>query len=417
MTVVEAAIPLPHMTGRNANSLDQDELLAALDTALEHVRFVQRAYAKATERPVRLLNRSLLPLVVPTYVGTLDQSGERPHFVDSITWAIDGSAPPSEVGLSDEELNSEALDNLLHAADYLNALGAFGTYVDLRREAMVQKFFEGNRRMTVLAAAAAGEVLLETLLLHLLWEEGSRPSDVATLFDPNGSHTLRVRRHLGHRLGGSWDDKGPSAASAYFRNLVHLRHRVVHKGYDPRPQEADAAYSALFDLEGHVGDQLSQGARLRRYPRTAMSWMGESGLRRRNRFTNFVRGLSEDPREPNWRDAFARWRALVELTREGEGEGPETGDDDLLGYATKGEDGVSWTLHDRRRLRAMRVNEEEVPPEVRDNVAEVLAQVPFEAPLAYRRVALEPFPAPTDQAWLPDYEVYEELTISPGPAD
>jgi hypothetical protein len=122
----------------------------------------------------------------------------------------------------------------------------------------------------VIALATGAEVLLDSMLLHIAWEERLTPREAAALFDRSEGHSRRVATFFPQRLGGDWDPNGRGVVGTYFQRLVYLRHRVVHAGHEPTEDELSAAWDALFALEHFLGDRLSTSGVLNRYTRTAM---------------------------------------------------------------------------------------------------------------------------------------------------
>ena len=151
-----------------------------------------------------------------------------------------------------------------------------------------------------------------TMLLLMLWEEKTPPAEAAKLLDRTISHTARVLNNFPARLGGIWKAEGAGDMAGYFRNLVRLRHRVVHAGHAPSESEADEAWQALLKLERYLGDRLAAEASLNKCPRAAFMYMGEPGLERRGRWTRKVRELTEDRTETDWVEAFSRYRIHVD---------------------------------------------------------------------------------------------------------
>lgn len=351
-TIAEIAVP-------GFDGIDEDEVLRALDLAISHVRWVQRAVAMATSSGVRLIARETLPPSVPTFAGvahftTADDPKPRPPEVRSgIEYFIPNCAPSSALGIRPEPFDARMLDRVARFSDHVISGAPFDVYTDIRREAMVQRSFDGNSRLAVVALASAGEVLLDTALLHMLWEEHVPPRDAAALFDRNEGHTARVSRQFPGRLGGGWYPEANSPAGRYLRDLVRLRHRVVHAGHDPSSEELEAAWSALFDLERYLGDRLAAGSNLKKYGRTAMAWMAESGLRQRNRWTRFIRELGDDRREPSWVETFGRWRRHVDRALDDSAPRPGANVDDLMLYAELiGDDALVWKVHDASTCHA-----------------------------------------------------------------
>lgn len=416
-TIAEVAVP-------GYGGEVEDEVLQALDLAIDHVRFVQRAVASAAQQAVRLLARATLPLSVPTFVGVLretlesDPAPQLPEIEAPVDFFIPDCAPPAGLSVRPEEFDEELLERLNVAGDRLSRGDPFDIYVDLRREAMVQRHLDGNRRMVLVALAAAGEVLLDTMLLHMLWEEHTPPEEAVRYFDRNEGHTSRLARHFPGRLGGGWDPAAKSPAGHYLRELVRLRHRVVHAGHEPTDEEVRTAWSALFELEHYLGDRLASGHNLKRYTRTAMAWLAESQLRRRNRWTRHVQRLVLDPREPNWVDSFSRWRLHVDRALSPSPGPPGRDPTNLMLYADRLDDGaVRWLLHDPTAAHAAIVDPKVFLSE--DEIREAitwLGEVTSEN-LADRRMAfVVDREVPSSVIWRPDHDVFPEFTIYPGTA-
>lgn len=150
-TIAEVAVP-----GRCGDT--EGDISSALDEAIDHVRHLQRAVAVALQRPVRLMSRATLPPIVPTYEGSLrraDDGGDPlpPRFGAAVVHQIEGSAAPTALGLAPEQLTEDELEKVIAASDAIARLGAFEVYAELRREALVQRHFDGNRRLAVIALA------------------------------------------------------------------------------------------------------------------------------------------------------------------------------------------------------------------------------------------------------------------------
>ena len=413
-TVAEVAVP--GFTDDNF-----DDVVRALDLAIEHVRFVQRAVAVATERAVRLLARATLPPVIPVYFGifhgkpTVADEPQKPEVRSMVELLVPNPAPPDSLGIRPQTFDTPMLDRVSHFLEGFLRRQAFDTYSDLRREAMVQRGFDGNTRMAVVALAAAGEVLLDTALLHMLWEEHTAPVVAAAHFDRSEGHTRRVARNFPLRLGGGWDQASRTPGGRYLRDIVRLRHRVVHTGHEPTASELEAAWSALFELEEYLGDRLTVGANLKRYTRTAMAWMAETGLRRRDRWTKHVQRLVEDPNEPNWVDTFNRWRLHVDRALEPDAGPPGSDPDQLLLYAERVDDGsIRWIIHDHATANAAIVDPHLVcgQEEIR-RISELVDPLCSTDPASGRAGVVLEAPVPAGVAWQADHDIFPEFALFP----
>src|SRR5690606_21256090 len=91
--------------------------------------------------------------------------------------------------------------------------------------------------------------------------------------------------------------------------------RVVHAGYRPSAEEANAARDALVTLERFSGDQLAK--RFKTYPKSSWLFLGDEGLEKRNRLRSAKRWAEETLAEPlldaqlEWLRAYKGWREQV----------------------------------------------------------------------------------------------------------
>jgi hypothetical protein len=137
---------------------------------------------------------------------------------------------------------------------------------------------EGNYRGTVLLAHSSSEVLLDTALMGMLYEEGRSPADSLTVFAKPLKTRLLTEYHK--RLRGTWDTGGTHPVAVWLRDLLLLRHRVAHAGYSPSSEEAEAARNAHFALGTHLRDRLA--INVKKYPLTAGMLVTRGGFDRRN---------------------------------------------------------------------------------------------------------------------------------------
>lgn len=171
LTVAEVAIPLHGLT-------IEDRLDTALDHAIEAVRDIQNGVATTLRRSVRLMTRATLPPIVVVVHGKLCLDGRPPQFDGVIQYQVLGGTP-SAYSIRPVELTDEELLSLNLGLDQMSRGALMKVYVDLRREAMVQRDFEGNGRLVIASLAMAGEAFLDALLLSMLWEEWAEPSAAA----------------------------------------------------------------------------------------------------------------------------------------------------------------------------------------------------------------------------------------------
>lgn len=355
-TVAEVAIPLQVLAATAAaDQFDEDfslpdpnESLALLDDALQAaidaVARFQSSYHAVTRRPLTVMTRELLPPFVPYVVRTMSQIADKQptevKFLMTNPGALDSRVVPTiEPGQAEAVFKAGNRDPALLA------------YLDLHQQGSVSLFRRGNTREAVVMMAAAAEALLNIVLCHMRWEDGLTPEESALRW-PQGLAS-RVKTLFPQLLGGDWDTTGQRPVGSWARDVAAVRHRVVHGGYLPSKEEAERSLESVEDLLGFIGDRLVYGRNLRRYPRTASELLNEHGLRRRNRYPQWLQALQEDPTEPAWHECFGAWysthlRLLADTDR------PRTSVESrsqLLAVFTSARD-FAWVLRDLETRRA-----------------------------------------------------------------
>lgn len=146
------------------------------DEVISCIQRLQRAYHLVAQWPMRLVNRESLPPWIPWSSHNLSDR-KSPEItggqVGTYQLHLDLAAhvDPGEISVHDLGEVHSFIDR-----DF----GAFFTFSDLRREAMVALHRRGDYRSAVLATATAAEVFLDDLLLHLLWETTDQERVLAT---------------------------------------------------------------------------------------------------------------------------------------------------------------------------------------------------------------------------------------------
>ena len=342
-TVVEVVVPLQ----------DEDEPLSvAFDRGIRLVQGFQRAYHLVRRDPLTLITRQRLPFAIPVAIRRVcANTDEWPRHLD-LMLVNTNVRPFSVVDLSAEE--QVRLREVLATGSEGRL---FASYVDLVRHARNAFTFEGDTRASVLFAATAAEVLLDDLLAHLLWEEGTRPENAAPVFDPSLVSRVRTQFHI--RLGGSgWATDRAGALLTWQTDIASVRHRVVHSGYVPSDQEARRAIESILALERFVADRLATNRALGAFPRTAMALLGRDGLVKRGRWINKLERLADDPAEPPWLETFARWKGTMQRYRSEPPPGmqsPNAANAVVVAVTHPGRT-LIWVLHDRRAQMACRAD-------------------------------------------------------------
>lgn len=300
-TVVELAVPLDE-------DLD-DPLSAAFDRGLYHLREFQRAYYTATRIPVRLTTREQLPPVVPFAIRTITSSNDEwPQHLS--IFHLNTNLEPLIRGELLDECEIERVHQALEAQP---GYWVFASFLDQWRRAHNALEAEGDYQASVIYAAIAAEVLLDDLLSHLVWEEGVRPEDAGGVFQDGLAKRVRSQYHP--RVGGTWNSNGGGPIKSWYRDIAALRHRVVHAAYEPTIDEARVSLQALKSLQDFIVSRLTSDANIRRYPRTAMAFIGRDGLQHLGQWMSRLEDLQGDPNEPPWVATFARWKATMQKSR------------------------------------------------------------------------------------------------------
>jgi hypothetical protein len=408
LTIIEACVP-------TAVPQDERAIDIALDLALEAVAGVQRAVGEVSRLPVRIITRSHLPPVITVFPGHIHLDGSRPNFGEPVSHRVTGSAAPQLFGLDASPLSDAQLRRVSLTLDQFSRGHPYALASDLRREAIVQRRLDGSARLTVVTLATTGEVLLDSLLLQLAWEEGTTPLDAVKLLGRRTGHQAKVLSAFPPRLGGDWDPNGRGPVGEYFQRLVNLRHRVVHAGHNPTVEDMERAWQALNGLERHIGDCLSAPTVLYRYPRTAFLWAGESGLRRRGRWSKRFESFVNDQSQPNWISTFHRWRRRVELASDPKPPPPGSDPNRVHLYYEVRDGKERWALYDE--LTDMAVADVDPSESVTAAQRAALRATTYAANGEFYRSLVETDKSklPSASSWVPSDQVFPELSVDPGP--
>lgn len=305
-SVVQVSVPC-------SPGANREELLAALQIAVQYVQDLQRSYYHAVQDPVSLVTLERLPAFV-RYVITETSSYQAPS-VDSLHGNVvaNGALAVNLHSLVGQPGRDFEATSASIASDFrmLDEGDQFFSFLEFRREATTSLEILGDYRGAVVWSACAAESLLDEILQAMLWEESVRPEDaVGEFLDQAGGITARVKSKYGARLGGAWNigDNASGPIADWFAKVANVRNRVVHGRYGPSRVDAADALSALNGLVTFLCDRFAD--RTRDYPRTA--WMllgGRGGFERRGRrVPRRIVELLEDTSEVRWSETLFRWR-------------------------------------------------------------------------------------------------------------
>lgn len=174
----------------------------------------------------------------------------------------------------------------------------------------------GDRRAAVLSLAITCELMLDSVLAAMLWEEGETPGGAAQQWANASSITHRVKVLYADRLGASWRLDGGGSMSSWREHVVDVRNSVIHSGRTPSEEESNNAGAATSELLTFVTKRLV--VKWKTYPKTLALMCGPTTVEQHASKKQRANILSELERcSPfavefhRWRDEWLKERALV----------------------------------------------------------------------------------------------------------
>jgi len=302
-TVVQATTPIRFDATPNA-----DELTAAFDRCEAHLAKLTDGYRVIAPRIIPPVRREVLPFIVPYVIHDLPPSSGS-ELVPGL-FLLHHNVPHSP-----ELLQGEQLEKLRLMVGFSFYGHPFTVYSLRSKEAGAALSQRGDTADAVVKGQMAAEVLLDTVLMAMMWEEGADPVECAKIFSEE-SLDKRVRTHFGPRLGGNWNTAARGVIGDWRRKAVTTRGRVVHGNYTPTRDEARTALQALDGVDGFIRQRLA--ANKNKYPRTTLMLLGRPGLERLQAWSGkIVRFVEEQAaKEPDWRISLRDWRDCLNRARE-----------------------------------------------------------------------------------------------------
>lgn len=277
MTIVEG----PADEGSTQTDLARDALNRCLDSLFTTVR----ALRLSENEPIPELTYERVPMVVPFIWREL----HPPNFIGepALIMLSHGNFATADV---DVDWDDDHERRYLQYLGRLQAGDPLVTYSERRLEARLALNVQGQYAESVIQSAIAAEVLIQSILMMMLWEESipeENPQEAASVL---GSRmAARLSRHYASRLGGGgWNLSDGGPVERWHNATANVRNRIVHAGYRPSRAEAESAYEALADLELFICDRLGSAAK--KYPRTALMMLGRNGLERRGAWRGDIFG-------------------------------------------------------------------------------------------------------------------------------
>ena len=295
---------------------------AALDFAVDQLNTVIRAISLVENQPIPLIRKEALPPQIPVAIGVYEpyelMNRTRPRVKPISPIALPSFLPAVEV----PPAPSERLEGWIESA-FVNAFtpSPFSSFANLRFDA--QYFYEsiGDYRISCILFASACENLFNQLLLHMLWEEGLRPEEAALQFLQNGklpkpgknpvpiSVTALVKQRLHPKLSGSpWQESAPIQLVNWKKDVADLRNYVIHEARTPTTDQMHRCIESFNHLLDFIDEELYNIRK--QYPITALSFLGEDGLRHSSDWEDYFEQL-----ETNHTDVSNRFQAFQLWTK------------------------------------------------------------------------------------------------------
>jgi hypothetical protein len=135
----------------------------------------------------------------------------------------------------------------------------------------------GDRRAAILSLAIACELMLDSVLAAMLWEEGKSVEEAAEIWEDQSSITNRVKRLYAERLLGNWSLGGTGPMARWLKHVVFVRNSVIHSGRTPSDAEVGVTGTNAAGVMSFVATRLV--ARWETYPKTMAVLIGPTSVR------------------------------------------------------------------------------------------------------------------------------------------
>lgn len=174
----------------------------------------------------------------------------------------------------------------------------------------------GDRRASVLSLAVTCELMLDSTLAAMLWEEGRTPSEAAQVWTETSSITGRVKSLYSARLGGSWHVDGDGPVGRWREHIVDVRNSVIHSGRTPSEPESENSGAVASELLTFVSKRLV--LKWKAYPKSMAVLCGPSSVAkhasnkyREDALAELERASAFAVEFHRWRDEWLRERAML----------------------------------------------------------------------------------------------------------
>lgn len=296
-TIFELATPI-YIPNQEAS---RDLISDAFDRCLEELNGVLIAYLHATnDLRTRTLSRQNCRPLIPMMFQ--DQSGKY-YGLSPFGARLPLFSPQNDATLNDEELwKFEVIRTRRSRND------PFSLYVERIKAAQRYLNIDGDYSSSIVTAQTSCEILLNSILLIISWEEGLSRRETRGWFEERVTFRARVQRRLQPLLGGNWSNPPGDGLVSLLENMQHLRNSIVHLGSSPNERQARSVIEAVNTIELFAKRRLV--AKRREFPRTALMLLGEPGMRKLGGWDGWMKEWfdAHAPSEPDWILAFIDWR-------------------------------------------------------------------------------------------------------------
>lgn len=236
-------------------------LTSALNSALNLCRALVLDASAESHAPRLLPALELLPPLIPHFIGVLTEDEQTQVVEDSFGMLTNDAHRVWQD--DDDALGKDALPQLMGLISSM-----FGAYHSLRNEAEVALSHHGQYRTAVVLAAAASEMLLNTLMASVLLESESDLCAARTMLEPRDSMKTKAARVLAGHIGGQWDGRQGTPVGSWIQKLVFPRNAILHAGAAVTRAEAQEALGALHEFRRWLGGRVFSSRR--KFPYTTL---------------------------------------------------------------------------------------------------------------------------------------------------
>lgn len=274
----------------------------AFDRCLEELSGVMTAYQMATDDVrFRPITRRTCPVTVPFHFR-IPETGLGFGVGEFLVHEGNTGLP-----FAPEEFGNEQIRRFEIFRKRQQLRDPLHSYSQRRRSAGQSFRVDGDWSTAIVSTYTACEVLCNTLILSLAWEEGLSRETTLAWFGGQGGFMSRIRARLVKRLGGDWDESNPKSVASLIVEISNHRNRIVHVGELATEAEAKRVLICMNFIEDYIKQRLA--VKRNHYPRTTLSLLGIEGLERRKLYNGKIRRWFDatGAGEPEYTGWFRRW--------------------------------------------------------------------------------------------------------------